>query len=149
MHAAEAAGREDPDAGERGQVRGRRDRRGTAPTSRSEDRQVADARLGELLLGDAADAVVVEADPGYTVEHRDRRGGHPSIAQDRLELARRLQIPRARQAVGDDRRLERDDGTGFGERGGDLVGEVQGGHIASHASRCAGRVPAGGAASSR
>ena len=46
-----------------------------------------------------------------------------AIAQDRLELERRLVIARPRQAVGDDRRLERDDGTAGGERVGDLGGD--------------------------
>jgi hypothetical protein len=136
VHAAQSAGREDPDAGERGQVGRRGHRGGTAPTARGEDREVADARLGELLLRDAVHAGVVEADPGYTVEHRDRRRGHTAIAQDRLELACRIQIPGAWQAMGDDRRLESDDGTVFGERSGDVVREVHGGHIASHASGC-------------
>ena len=72
MHAAETAGREDPDAGERGQVRGRRDRGGSGAAARGEDRQVAHARLGEVLLRDPAHALVVEADPRNPVEHGDR-----------------------------------------------------------------------------
>ena len=78
VHAAEAAGREDADAGERGQVGGRGDRRGTARARAPDDRQVAHARLREVLLGDAAQALVVEPDARRPVEHRDRRGRHPA-----------------------------------------------------------------------
>ena len=127
MHAAETAGGEDADARERGEVGGRRDRRRPARAARREDRQVAHARLREVFLGDAAHALGVEPDRRNAVEHRDRRGRHTLLAQDRLELDRRLVVARARQAVADDRRLEGDDGAPGGERRGDLVGELDGG----------------------
>ena len=109
VHPAEPAGREYADARERRQVRGRGDGRRRTRTACLDDRKVAHARLREVLVGDAPDALIVEADAGDAVEHRDRGGGHALIAEDRLEFARRLEIARAREPVGDDRGLEGDD----------------------------------------
>ena len=73
MHAAETAGGEDPDAGERREVGGGRDGGRPGSAERGEDRQVAHARLGELLLRDPAHALGVEPDPRDAVEHGDGR----------------------------------------------------------------------------
>ena len=80
-------------------------------------------------------ALVVEADARHPVEHRDRRGRHARVAQDALELARRLEIAGAGKPVRDDRRLERDDRRSAFERGGDLFGDDECGHATILASR--------------
>ena len=50
-------------------------------------------------------------------------GTAPAAAHRSLELARDLEVARARQAVGDDRRLERDDGAARVERLADRLAE--------------------------
>ena len=67
--------------------------------ARGEDRQVAHARLGEVVVGDAAHALGVQSDLRHAVEHGDRGRGDARVAQDRLELERRLVVARPRQAV--------------------------------------------------
>ena len=57
---------------------------------------------------------------------RDGRRGDTPVTQDALELARGLQVAGSRKTVRDDRRLERDDGTGRGQGVGDLGRQVQG-----------------------
>jgi len=123
VHSPEAAGGEHADAGERGQVRRGRHRGRARLPARGEDREVANAGLGEVVVGDPADAVGIQSDLRHPVEHRDRGGRHAAIPQHRLELDRGRVVARSRQAVGDDRRLERDDGTAGAQRGGDFRGD--------------------------
>ena len=56
-------------------------------------------------------------------EHGDRRGHGAGRAHGVLELARDREVARARQAVGDDRRLQRDDGPARVERLADRLAE--------------------------
>src|SRR3990170_4076652 len=78
---------------------------------------------------EALELVLPEADADATVEDADgrRHGARPAHAP--LALEADLDAVRRREAVRDERRLERDDGPPFGERGRDLVGDLQqGGH---------------------
>ena len=149
VHAAEPARGEHADAGERGEVRRRSHRGRGARAARLDDRQVAHARLGEVLVGDAPHALVVEADPRDAVEHGDRRGRHALVAQDALELAGRLEVARAGKPVRDDRGLERDDRSPAFERGGDLFRDDECRHATILASGAGARVRTGGSRRAR
>src|SRR5580704_1439925 len=114
MNAADAAGREDPDAGMRRDHgrRAHRRRRRTAP--REMDRQIGRAGLREIFAAarDSLERGIVEPDVGSAVEHGDRRRNGPAGAHGGFELACDGEIIWPRQAVRDDRRLERDDRRG-------------------------------------
>ena len=88
------------------------------------ERQVADAELGDVGRGDALQAVLVEADVRLAAEHGDRRRHGAGRAHGVLELARDREVAWARQAVGDDRRLERDHRPAQRQRLGDLGRDV-------------------------
>ncbi len=134
MHAAEAAGREDPDARPRGQQRrGRHGRAaGHLPGHRDADVAAADLDHG-LVRGDALELAGHQADLRYAVDERDRGRGHALAGQDGLELPGGVQVARTRQAVRDDRRLERDDRRTGLQRGADRRGHLYQGR---HANDC-------------
>ena len=122
MHPAEAAGREDPDARAVGQRGGRGHRRRAGPTERDRDAEVAGAELQHVVL--QAQPVQLgrrEADPHDAVEDGHRRGHRASGAHRVLDLVGHPAVVAARQAVGEDRALQRDDAAALGERGGDAV----------------------------
>jgi hypothetical protein len=74
------------------------------------DGDVAAADLDHGLVGrDALEFVRRQADPGHAVDDRDRGRGHALAGQDGLELPGGVQVAGPRQAVRDDRGLERDD----------------------------------------
>src|SRR5690606_10618755 len=58
------------------------------------------------------------------VEDRDRGGRDLLRPQDLLELLRRGEVVRTRQTVADDRGLESDDGSAFGQGVRDLGGRL-------------------------
>ena len=64
---------------------------------------------------------VVESDPDLAAEHRDRRGDRAVVTDGLLDLARDAQVVGPREAVRDDRALERDDGLAVLERVLDLI----------------------------
>ena len=68
---------------------------------------------------------VVEADPHPPAEHGDRRRHGAPGADGVLDLARHPQVVGPRQAVGDDRRLQRHHGPALRERRGDLVVDLE------------------------
>ena len=112
VHAAEAAGREDADPGQGREVRGRGDRRRRVDAPRATARrEVAHAGL---------DDVVAERDRRRARHRRGRSGRRPPTTRDRrrdgarrphggLRLARDAQVVRRREAVRDQRALQRDD----------------------------------------
>ncbi len=127
MDAAEAAGGEHPDAGPVGEEGGRGDGGAAVLAERRHHREVAQARLVEALgrrqlldlrrgQADRRHARV-DADGG-----RDDAGG----AQPLLRLQRYLQVARPGQPVGEDRRLQGDDGGAGGDGLGDFLGDADG-----------------------
>ena len=110
MHAAEPAGSEHADAGAHGEHRRRRDGRRAVHAAGDRGREVAHAALDDVLaLGDRLERGVVEPDPHLAADHGDRRGNGAGRAHHGLDLARHLDVARAREPVGDDRALERHD----------------------------------------
>ena len=124
VNAADPSGGEHADAGLRGEQRGGGDGRAAGRALRHRHRQVSGAELQRARRRrQLLELVGLEADVRDTVEHRDRRG-HGAVLGDRpLELERRPDVLGARQAVRDDRRLERDDRLAVAERAGDALGE--------------------------
>jgi hypothetical protein len=109
MHAAEAAGREQPDAGPLGQVRGRGHRRRRAATPGHDEAQVAHARLRDVVaFRDGGQRGVVQADPRDPVHDRDGCRDRARRSHGVLDFARDPQVVRSRQPVADDGRLQRD-----------------------------------------
>ena len=101
VHATEAAGDEDADAGQRGQAHRARDRRRAVPLRRHDVREVAQAHLGDVLVrGEQLELVGGEADARDTVEDGDRRGGRAAVADDLLDLAGHLDVARGRACRG-------------------------------------------------
>ena len=125
VHSPEAAGGENPHAGQGGEVAGSRDSGGGALSRGCDDRQVSDGCLGEVVLGDTAHTLGVETDLWHSIEHSDCRWSHTLIAQNLLELERGLVVAGARQSVRDDRRLKGDDGAMGGECLGNFCGDSE------------------------
>ena len=129
VHAADPAGREDPDPGRMGRDhrRGHR-RRGPAALGQGHGK----ARTGGLAdrsggrRRERLERRRVQAHEQRPVADRDGgRHGAVGLAHGRLGRRRDLEVLRVRQPVADERRLERDDGPALGERGGDLGGDDQ------------------------
>ena len=124
MDAADAAGREHPDPGRgRGDHRGRHRRRRPAALGQR-DRE---ARAGGLAhragrgRRQRLEGRRVQPDEQSAVADRHgRRHGAGRLAHGRLRGRRDLEVLRVRQAVADQRRLERDDRPALGQRRGDL-----------------------------
>jgi len=110
VHAAQPAGGEDVDAGPGRQPRGRGDRGRAVSAAGRHDGEVAHAALDDVLARrHQRQRLLVQPDARLAAHHRDRRRHGALGAHGRLQLARHLQVARARQAVGDQRGLERDD----------------------------------------
>ncbi len=121
VHAAEAAGREHVDAYLCGQMGRRRDSCRAMAGARCHGRQVARTHLDDLVAaGDLRQRVVVQPDARGTRHERDRRRDRAGGPHGVLDLACDAQVVGARQAVADDRRLERDDRPAGRQRVGDL-----------------------------
>jgi len=72
-----------------------RNRGGSGCSCRCQHRQVVHARLCEILLRNSTQALRIQADLRHPVEHGDSRRSDVGIAQDLLELLRRLVVARA------------------------------------------------------
>lgn len=129
VHAADAARREDLDAREvrrhgRAGDRRRADERAVVGAPARDVREVPAAALdrGAPVAGDgdALELGVAQAHAQFPVEHGDRRRHGAARAHARLDGARHLEVPRIGHAVGDDRRLEGDDGAAPVQRGAHL-----------------------------
>ena len=136
MHAADAAGGEDLDAGEVGDVHGRCDRRARSAVARRDRGEVAARGLDHAARQprQPLDLVARQADLEAPVEHGDRRRRGALVAHGVLEHQGRLEIGRKRHPMGDDRRLERDDRFVTGQRLGDFRRNFEQ-RIRSHANR--------------
>ena len=111
VHAAEPAGGEHADAGARGEVRGRGDRGGGRAAARDHGREVAHARLGDVVAeGERLERVVVEPDADDAVDDGDRGRARRRRARTAASISRATSRLRpAREPVGDERALQRDD----------------------------------------
>ncbi|CAB4701084.1 unannotated protein [freshwater metagenome] len=126
VHAAEAAGHEGADAGEGREAHGGGDGGGAVHAAGDDVRQVAHAHLGDIAVaGEQLEARLVETDARAAAEHRDGRRHGAVLADDALDLDRHGDVLRIGHAVADDRALEGDDRTALGERGRDLVLELE------------------------
>ena len=120
MDAAEAAGAHeaDPDRAAGGERAADRRRADGALDDRGGEVARADlARVG----GEAAELLLREADAQLAVEDADRGRHRAGVADAPLALEPDLDPLAGREAVRDERRLERDDGPPVGERVADLV----------------------------
>ena len=102
--------------------------------------ELADADLGGVLVvGEPVEGGVVETDPGLAVDDRDGRRHGTAVAHRLLELARQPRVVGPRQAVADDRALQRDHRPAVGQRVAHLVvhqhGSSAGGVSCSRAGR--------------
>ena len=135
VHAAEPAGDEDADPGQRRQPHGRGDRGGAVAAARDHVRQVADAHLDDVAGGwRAARGRRRPARSRRAVEHGDGGRHRAGVADDALDLERHRDVLGVGHAVADDRALQRDHRAAGGQRLGDLVGEGQ--HRVGHRSIC-------------
>ena len=87
------------------------------------DSEVAGAELARLGR-ESLEVGSLEADPDLPVEHADRGRDRTCGANGGLARKTRLDPVRRGEAVGDERRLERDDGALFLERGLHLVADA-------------------------
>ena len=123
MDAADAARREDRDAGRVRRDHRRRDGR-RRPAAVGECRR--ETRPGGLpdrsrrCRGQGGERGLVQADEQPPAADRDRRGDGPGRANRRLGRGRDLEVLRVRQAVADERRFERDHGPALGQGRGHL-----------------------------
>ena len=78
-----------------------------------------------VLQRDALEGRLVQPDPHLAVEHGDRGRDRAAGAHRLLDLAGHAHVLGPRQAVGDDRRLQRDDRAPIGDRRRHLVGDPQ------------------------
>ena len=123
MNAAQPAGAHEADADRRGSGERAADCRRADRALHGADGEVAGAELARvgrepLELGS------LEADPDLSVEHADRGRNGAGRANGSLAREARLDAVRRREAVGDERRLERDDGALLLECGLHLVADV-------------------------
>ena len=121
----------------RREVRGGGDGRRAHSPARGDRGELADADLGGVLVvGEPVEGGVVEPDPGLAVDHRDRRRHRSAVAHRLLELARQARVVGPRQAVADDRALERDHRAAVGQGVAHLVvhqhGVLRGSASAAH-----------------
>jgi hypothetical protein len=101
---------------------GRGDRGRPDATARGDRGELPDADLdGVLVVGQPLERGVVETDPGPSVDHGDGRRHGSAVTHRLLELARQPRVVGARQAVADDRALQRDHGAAVRECVPDLV----------------------------
>ena len=135
VDAAEPAGGEDADAGAGGEVGGRGDGRRRRAAGGDHRGEVAQPRLREPgTERQRLERVVVEPDPDLAGDDGDRGRDGALGAHHGLELAGHLEVPAARQPVGDQGALERHDGLAGGERAGDLRGDPRRGWTSARPS---------------
>ena len=92
-----------------GEVCGRGDGRRAHAAAGRDGGQLADADLDRVLVvGEPVERRVVEPDPGLAVDDGDGRRHGTAVADRLLELPRQPRVVGTRQAVADDRALERD-----------------------------------------
>ena len=134
MHAAEAAGAHEADPG------------AAADRERAADGRRADralhraggevARAGLARVGaEAPELVLGEPDHDAAVEHADRRRHGAGLADAPLRLEPDLDALARREAVRDERRLQRDDRPAGAERDGDLLADLDHGIAPSCATQ--------------
>ena len=119
VHAADAAGREEADAGQRGRANAGCHSRRSDRAMHDRGCDVARADL-DRPARDALEIGVRESQAQLAVEDRHRRGHGARLADRGLAAACGAQVVRWRQALADDRRLQRDHRPARVERGGDL-----------------------------
>ena len=126
MHAADAARGKDLDARLRGDPHRGGDGGRAVALLRDDDGQIAAADFADVV-GIRQPLELIGFKPGVqlAVEDRDRRGRGAVLAHHGFEAARHLEVDRARQAVRDQRRFERDDGRVRIKRSADRGGEVK------------------------
>ena len=111
MNAADAAGRQNFDAGEmcsdhRGGNSGR-----SIAAARQHHRQVAARDLGDpLCFSQMLKVIIVKTNADASIKDRDRRRYATFLTHRFFQLARDIEIARARQTMNDDRRFKRYDG---------------------------------------
>ena len=113
VDAADAAGREDPDAGGLGRDHRRRDRRRGPAALGQRDGQARPGGLADRAGRGGRERLqgrLVQADEDAAVMDRDRRRDRATLADRRLRRARDLDVLRIRQAVADQGGFEGDDG---------------------------------------
>ena len=95
-----------------------------APTAPLHDRGGEVARPDLARVGvEARELVLRQADPDRAVEDADRRRHRARLAHAPLALEPDRDALAGREAVGDERRLERDDGAALAERGRHFLGD--------------------------
>ena len=117
VDAADPARREDADSRRRRDRHRRRDRRRAALPPRGEEPEVARRRLphGAPGAGQRLRLGGGEAGARHAVDDRDEGGDGPFPPNGLLRRPVGLEVRGERQAVAEDRRLERDDGPSLGE----------------------------------
>ena len=111
MHSADPSGREDLYSRTMRKECRRRDRGRTIQPSRCRDREVASRDLSDVVAGrKLLDLVTAQPDATLAAKNRYRRGDRSNAENDPFEFQRGLEVVRVRQAMSDDRRLERDKG---------------------------------------
>jgi hypothetical protein len=122
VHAAETTGREEPDAGQVRQVRGRRHRRRAGKSLAEHRTEIANTGLDHFgAFGDPHQRVAIEPDTHLAIENA-QRGGHCSLASyGVLDASRGVGTRRCREAVTDDRGLQCHDRTARCNSVGHLV----------------------------
>jgi hypothetical protein len=126
MHAADAARGKDLDASLRGDPHRGGDGGRAMAFLRGHDGQIAAADFADVI-GVRQPFKLIGFQPGVqlAVENGDGGRRRAVLAHHGLEAARHFEVDRARQAVRDQRRFERDNGRVRFERGADGSGEVK------------------------
>ena len=142
MHAADAARREDADAGEMGGDHGGGDRGGAGAAGREREGEVGARHLHHVLeAGEALQLVRRQADPDLAVHDGDGRRHRAIGPHDVLDGARRRDVVGIGHAMRDDRRFQSDQRLAVGLRRRDFVGqddEIGLRHSENHRSEGAG-----------
>ena len=119
VHAADAACGEEADAHQRGSADAGGHRRRSDEAMHDRGCDVARADL-DRAARDALELSVGEPEAQVAVDDRHSRGHGARLADRCLAAARGAQVVRRRQALADDRRLQRDHRPARVERSGDL-----------------------------
>ena len=140
VDAADAAGREDPDARRVGRDHRRRDRGGGPAALGQGDREAGPGGLANgagRRGGEGVQGVGIEAHQHAAIVDRHRGRDRATLADGGLRGARDLDVLWIRQAVADEGGLEGDDGRAVAQRAGDLGRDQEpvGCHVASLAER--------------
>ena len=143
MNAPDATGGHEAEARQLRGAEGAGDGGGTELVGGDRPAEVARAHLYSGLLSQAADLVFSYADAESAVGDRDRGRDRAGFPDRFLAAEGRVDVVGRREAVGDDRRFQEDDGGAFVDRFFDVGAEPEGARFVARAAvaRAQGRAP--------